>query len=211
MTNFSLVGSFAFSDEVYRAHALPLRPRYLADTRNKPWARTIDIFLSVDRKVNYPPNPPLKPSSRPPTRSQAALRCITWVSIYTILIDFFTLWQPLLKRHGLYRPDGSRDFAKFCEILRNKYGYPAWLFRAWFMVCFAGTIVCGMQAAWEEMRGLAVGSGVWIEEEWPDLMRRPYLATSMVDLWGRRYHQVSLSSAEFTLRNPALTTSRCYE
>lgn len=191
VTNLSLVGRYAFSDEVYRAHPLPRRPARLADTRKQPWFRTLDIFLSVDRKVNYRPNPPLKPLLNPTNRRQVILRCIAWTLIYSLLVDFFTLWLPLLGGHGLYRPDGARDFGRFCEILRHKYGLPASVFRAMFMICYIGTLFCGMQGGWEEVRGLAVGSGIWLEEEWPDLMNRPYLSTSMIELWGKRYHQVS--------------------
>jgi len=38
---------------------------------------------------------------------------------------------------------------------------------------------------------LGVGSGVWIDEEWPEFMDEPWKADSVNDLWGKRYHQVS--------------------
>lgn len=151
----------------------------------------MDIFLSVDRKTNYPPNLQLKPLRNPPIRTQAITRAIVWSSIYSILVDFFTLWLPLFKGHGLYLPDGTRDFSRFCIILSEKYGIPLLMVRAGWMICYTGTVLCGMQGGWEILRGLGVESGIWIEEEWPDLMDRPYLSTSMIELWGKRYHQVS--------------------
>ena len=36
-----------------------------------------------------------------------------------------------------------------------------------------------------------VGSGIWIDEEWPRFMDQPWRADSLNDLWGKRYHQVS--------------------
>lgn len=58
--------------------------------------------------------------------------------------------------------------------------------------CYAGTILSGIQGGWEIAKLIGVGSGVWAEEEWVEIMDRPHLSTSMLDLWGRRYHQVSL-------------------
>lgn len=178
--------------EAYRPHPLPRRPNH-CQIRQTPWFRYLDIFLSMDRKINYPPNPPLDPLISPPARSQSVRRAVIWTIVYSILIDFFTLWLPLLSRHGLYRPDGTRDLARFCNILAAEYGMPAPLVRGGWMVCYTKTVFCGVQGGWEMFRGLAIGSGVWIEEEWPDLMLSPHLSTSMTELWGKRYHQVSPS------------------
>jgi hypothetical protein len=144
----------------------------------------------MDRKINYPPNPPLKSLPRPSGRAQCIRRAIIWSSIYSLLVDFFTMWLPLLRDQGLYLPDGSRDIAKFCEILASRYRLPVLAVRGGWMVCYVGTVFCGIQGGWEVIRGLGIGSGIWIEEEWPELMQRPYLSTSMIELWGRRYHQV---------------------
>jgi hypothetical protein len=59
------------------------------------------------------------------------------------------------------------------------------------MGCYAGTVFCGVQGGRELLKILGVGSGLWAEEEWPAIMDRPQWSTSMIDLWGRRYHQVS--------------------
>lgn len=40
-------------------------------------------------------------------------------------------------------------------------------------------------------KAFGVGSGIWLEEEWPKLLNRPYLSTSINEMWGKRYHQVS--------------------
>jgi hypothetical protein len=57
--------------------------------------------------------------------------------------------------------------------------------------CYAGTVFSGLQGGWEIAKLIGVWSGIWAEEEWVEIMDRPHLSTSMLDLWGKRYHQVS--------------------
>lgn len=59
------------------------------------------------------------------------------------------------------------------------------------MGCYAGTVFSGIQGGWEITKTIEVWSGIWAEEEWVEIMDRPYLSTSMLELWGKRYHQVS--------------------
>lgn len=145
----------------------------------------------MDRKLNYPPNPPLKALPVLLSRAASIRRAIIWTTVHSFMVDFFTLWLPLLRGQGLYLPDGTRDLAGFCRILAGRYGIPVLVVRGGWMVCYIGTVFCGLQGGWEMVRGLAIGSGVWIEEEWPELMHKPYLSTSTTELWGKRYHQVS--------------------
>ena len=163
----------------------------------------------MDRKINYPPNPPLKPLHNPCSRTQSIIRAIIWSTTYSILVDFFTLWLPLLRHHGLYLSDGTRDFARFCDTLADKYGVPVLLVRAGFMGCYVGTVFCGIQGGWEVVRGLALGSGVWIEEEWPELMRSPQRSSSMTELWGKRYHQVSSGAVDMSHTQETKYTCQC--
>ena len=48
----------------------------------------------------------------------------------------------------------------------------------------------GLQGGWEITKFIGVGSGLWAEEEWVEIMDHPHLSTTMLELWGRRYHQV---------------------
>lgn len=191
MANVALVGRYAWSDLVYRPHSLPRPPPVGATLRSTAWYRTLDVLISHDRKINYPPNPPLQPSPQPAGRAQAIWRALRWTTVYSALVDLHTLPLPLLSHLGLYRPDDTRDFAHFCFILARRYTVPVVAVKALFMACYIGIIFCGIQAGWEVVRGLAIGSGFWIEEEWPEIMDKPYLSTSMIELWGKRYHQVS--------------------
>ena len=64
------------------------------------------------------------------------------------------------------------------------------LIRMGLFGCYAGTVFSGLQGGWEIAKFLGVGSGLWAEEEWVEIMNSPHLSTSMLELWGRRYHQV---------------------
>lgn len=50
----------------------------------------------------------------------------------------------------------------------------------------------GMSLVWHPAAILAIVSGIWIPEEWPKVMNKPWMSTSLNELWGKRYHQVRL-------------------
>jgi hypothetical protein len=54
----------------------------------------------------------------------------------------------------------------------------------------------GIGSMWHISAILGIGSGVWVDEEWVELMDRPWMATSLSELWGKRYHQVSHEGRE---------------
>lgn len=41
----------------------------------------------------------------------------------------------------------------------------------------------------DTVSSLGIASGIWLPEEWPEIMDRPYLASSLNELWGKRWHQ----------------------
>jgi hypothetical protein len=182
--NLSLVGLYAFSNEVYQSHPV-LHSVKWKNIRSSRVFRILDIFLSSDRKLNYSPNPV------PPRRqNRGLLDTIKWALIHSLLTDFFTL-PVLLRNHGLYNEDGTRDFKRWCTTLSAESGIPAVIIRIGLFGCYAGTVFNGLQGGWEIAKIIGVGSGAWAEEEWIEIMDRPHLSTSVLDLWGRRYHQVS--------------------
>jgi hypothetical protein len=100
--NLSLVGLYAFSNEVYQSHVIPHNVKW-KNIRSSRVFKILDIFLSSDRKLNYSPNPV------PPRQLQGGLlNTAKWALIHSLLTDFFTL-PVLLRNHGLYNPDGTRD------------------------------------------------------------------------------------------------------
>lgn len=48
----------------------------------------------------------------------------------------------------------------------------------------------GTAAIWHLYALLSIASGLYTSEEWPRLFHKPYLATSLSELWGKRYHQL---------------------
>jgi hypothetical protein len=180
------VGLYAFNNEVYEPHPLPRAPRW-PRLRASPIYRTLDILMSMDRKINYPPNPPLP--LRPNTSFTIRKSLIRILTI-GLLVDVCTLPIYLFRNHGLYRPDGSRSFARLCENMGGA-GINVAIVRFGWMVIYGTILLGGIQSGWEMARLVGIGSGVWLEEEWPEVLDRPWAASSMTDLWGRRYHQVS--------------------
>jgi hypothetical protein len=196
MYNVSLIGLYVFDNAPYISHPIPpgVRWRKIRESRG---FRILDIFLSCDRKLNYPPNPPrTHVGLGPGLRIEGIRDTIKSAFIHSLLVDLFTL-PTLLSHHGLYRPDGSRDFNQWLFTLSTSSGLPIpipvpmFMIKMGLMGCYAGTVFCGIQGGWEVLKILGVGSGVWAEEEWPAIMDRPQWSSSMIDLWGRRYHQVS--------------------
>lgn len=52
-------------------------------------------------------------------------------------------------------------------------------------------ICAGTMGTYHMFALIGVGSGVWIDEEWPRFMDQPWKSDSLNDLWGKRYHQVT--------------------
>lgn len=185
--NASLIGLYVFDDAPYTSHPIPPGVRWRKIRQSKGF-RILDIFLSCDRKLTYPPNPPRVHVGK----GEGMRETIKFAFVHLLLVDLFTL-PTLLFHHGLYRPDRSRDFDQWVIRFSTASGLPIPIavIKLGLMGCYAGTVFCGLQCGWEVLKVLGVGSGLWAEEEWPAIMDRPQWSSSMIDLWGRRYHQVS--------------------
>ena len=61
----------------------------------------------------------------------------------------------------------------------------------WFAVAVAFAVLFAMQGTYHLFAFLGIASGLYADEEWPAFMDRPWVADSLNDLWGKRYHQVS--------------------
>jgi hypothetical protein len=189
--NASLVGLYAFSNRIYRPHPLPpSRHPSWPKLRASPIFSFLNIFLSMDRKINYPPNTPLRPLPLP-SKADSIRKSILRITALGLMVDICTLPIFLFKAQ-LYL-NGKRDFAHLCEVIGGK-GLGEVVVRFWWMVCFGVVMICGLEAGWEMGRIVGVGSGIWVEEEWPCLMNKPWGASSMSDFWGKRYHQLLRAS-----------------
>jgi hypothetical protein len=75
----------------------------------------------------------------------------------------------------------------FCE---NMGGGLWWVVWGWMALAVGGATCVAMMATFHISALVGVGSGVWIDEEWPEFMDEPWKSDSLNDLWGKRYHQV---------------------
>jgi hypothetical protein len=65
-----------------------------------------------------------------------------------------------------------------------------WVVWGWMALAVGGATCVAMMATFHISALVGVGSGVWIDEEWPEFMDEPWKSDSLNDLWGKRYHQV---------------------
>lgn len=83
-------------------------------------------------------------------------------------------------------PAGGGDLRAFC----GRYGSFEWIVWGW-MIFAAGAGLCvATMGTYHLCAMVGVGSGIWIDEEFPRFMDQPWRADSLNDLWGRRYHQL---------------------
>ena len=69
---------------------------------------------------------------------------------------------------------------------------PTWITELICEINLALGLWQGIEWGYHSFALLAVGSGIWETESWEvDMFDAPWKADSMMDLWGRRWHQVS--------------------
>jgi hypothetical protein len=77
----------------------------------------------------------------------------------------------------------------FCQNVGGDWWWVVW---AWMALAVGGATRVAMMATFHLFALVGVGSGIWIDEEWPEFMDEPWKSDSLNDLWGKRYHQVRL-------------------
>jgi hypothetical protein len=112
-----------------------------------------------------------------------------------VLMDLFIYTAYMLDPTGFGSPfpaqdrrQGRGDVVAFCAETAGTWWWFLWGWMAF--VIAAGTMVA-MMGTYHMLAVVGVGSGIWIDEEWPPFMDAPWKADSLNDLWGHRYHQVS--------------------
>jgi hypothetical protein len=95
--------------------------------------------------------------------------------------------------HNLGNPFAtSADWDKGIQTISATSGLPGWIIVPALSVSNAVEVYVGLLLVWRGVAVAALASGLWTPEEWPEIMDRPYVSSSMNEFWGRRYHQVSL-------------------
>ncbi|WVF71752.1 hypothetical protein IAT40_006560 [Kwoniella sp. CBS 6097] len=216
---------WAFKDAP-KPHPLPRPAPYLRKLLilegSQIW-RTVDLMFNF-RLVNLPPNPslgavpatgPAKAESTASTDSSASFssnphRRHTGAPVHTYsrhLIHHLVLFLPnliicdilfyLMIKLSLLTPNKSYPLLR--QAIFNKYGIPPLLADALNCLNQCMSTYSGMQIIWHGLAFIGIGSGLWIGEEWPKLLDRPWLAESCNDFWGRRWHQILREPIAFIL------------
>lgn len=110
-----------------------------------------------------------------------------------IIFDGLTLLIHRLDPLNLGRvanPGEMRDWDAGMQTIASKLDVPRFLVPVGFTLVSTIIIWAGVAVGWDQHAFYAVGSGIWSAEEWPAVMDKPWMSTSLNELWGRRYHTV---------------------
>lgn len=91
----------------------------------------------------------------------------------------------------LSQPAG-REFEAFQSQMARR-GVPTPLVVPLLGVVLAWSTYHGLCLTWHCLAILGIGSGIWTGEEWPKIEYAPWMSSSQIELWGKRFHQVSVS------------------
>jgi len=106
--------------------------------------------------------------------------------------DLVTFPLYYLAPDGIGSPTGEGgDLFQFCSDIQAKYGVPAIVARFFFSATLGLGLCTGLEIVHHALALMGIGSGVYISEEWPKILNRPWTASSVSELWGKKYHQVS--------------------
>lgn len=86
----------------------------------------------------------------------------------------------------------SADWDRGIATISDRSGLPLAIVIPALILLGSVVTYLGMSLVWHPVAMLCIGSGVWVPEEWPKVMDRPWMACSLNELWGKRYHQVSI-------------------
>lgn len=114
------------------------------------------------------------------------------VIFHLIALDLVTYAPYYLEPNGIgaFRRVGG-DYHLAIDKAALVFGLPKSVVQMGSAVILIRAIYDGILVAWHVNAFLGIGSGVWLPEEWPALMDRPWLASSVSEFWGKRYHKVS--------------------
>ncbi|WVQ82251.1 hypothetical protein IAT38_004379 [Cryptococcus sp. DSM 104549] len=182
-------------------HPLPRTPPF-------PWLRSTRIFETIDlllnwRLVNLPPNPPLQRSTSSwPYLSSIASHALKLV-VHYVISDL--LIYPFIRTTAAFP-------ATSYEVLRQdvaaSWGVPALLVDLFMSASQGISSYLGFEVVWHAVALLGVASGLWIEEEFPALINKPFLSTSLSEFWLKRWHQLFRAPIQLLLSPLPSSTPR---
>lgn len=172
-------------------HPLPRPPpnALFARFRRTRAGQALDLLLGAMRGVNLPPSPPLQiRRSWISAVISHGLTAVFYLMLYDLLFRFIVVLAPDSFGHPS-RTGG--DFPAWVATLAPEWGISWWITWAGLGWVFMGGIMLALHGQYHLVATLFLALGYNADEEWPAPIRRPWMADSLNDLWGKRYHQVS--------------------
>jgi hypothetical protein len=109
--------------------------------------------------------------------------------IQITIMDILLYPAYYLDPNGIGSPDNNGgDLTLFCKEVGGRGWWVVW---GWMGFAIASATLVAMMGTYHMFALVGVASGIWIDEEWPELTDQAWKADSLNDLWGKRYHQVS--------------------
>jgi hypothetical protein len=181
---------WAFADDPPAYHPLPRRPP-LDFIRRTTAFKSLDLFLSEFRLLSIALySPPLKRSAYgwfPHLLYHTAM-----FVFHLIVFDLSTYPLFHLDPEGLGYPFGrTTDYDAGVDALARRFGVSRAVVRAGLTFNVGWGCYAAMAINAHLFATMGMVTGLWCGEEWPGTMNKPFLATSLSEFWGRRYHQVS--------------------
>lgn len=169
-------------------HPLP-RPAPLGRFRHSDPGRALDLLFSGMRKINIPPNRPLTAGR---SWLRATVSHFLTASVYLVLYDLLFRSVVVISPDTFGHPSRTGgDFPLFVKELSEGCRLPWFVVWAGLGWVFMAGIMLALHGQYHLTAAISVGVGYNTDEEWPRPMDKPWLADSLNNLWGQRYHQVS--------------------
>lgn len=206
--NLDVAIRYAFMNPPTTLHPLP-RAAPLSRFRQTQPGQALDLLFSGMRKINIPPNPPLVPGR---SRARATLSHLSTASAYLVIYDLLFRSVVVISPDTFGHPSRrGGDFPSWVAELSEEWGLPWWVIWAGLGWVFMVGIMVALHGQYHLTAAAFIGLGYNTDEEWPKPMGRPWLADSLNDLWGHRYHQVSICLCFRTQCPGTLVPALCLE
>ncbi|RSH85604.1 hypothetical protein EHS25_003743 [Saitozyma podzolica] len=179
---------YAFTTLPPVPHPLPRQPPF-PRLRSTTAFRALDLLLNEYRHINLASSSPLQPSLR--TYRQSLLYHLRCAVFHLLLIDLFSYPFFRVAPNTIGSPfHVGGEYYPIRADIAGALGVPELVVQIGATACLGLVTYHGIGSMWHISAILGIGSGVWVDEEWVELMDRPWMATSLSELWGKRYHQL---------------------
>jgi hypothetical protein len=167
----------------------------------------LHLMISDLRRIGIAPNLPLAGGSGRPY-----LQAVGYHLVRAII--YLTLFEGLLLPLVKLSPDGfgspysvKGDFVAWTKDLGQAYGIPwvvVWL--AFAYTYMIGGIIASMDGTYHLLAAITIATGLYVDEEWPEMFGSWWKCSSLNEFWGKEYHQVSIVTSDFDIVHCKLTS-----